>query len=205
MTAQTRDQSIRRRLSDLGYSASSEPTGVIEGYASLFNVTDSGGDVVIQGAFARSLKKRGVRGVKMLWQHQPREPIGSWLSLVENARGLKVTGQLDLSVQRGRETLSLIRSGAVDGLSIGFRTVLSDTSDSSGVRRLQEVDLWEISVVTFPMLEKARITDLKHRTRDDAKTFRSISLDQIRNIAWRHAASRLDAGFRLCHMQNISQ
>jgi HK97 family phage prohead protease len=135
--------------------------GAFSGYASLFDVVDSGGDVVMAGAFARSLIKRGAHGVKMLWQHQAAEPIGLWTSIVEDARGLKVEGRLDLSVARAREPLSLMRKGAIDGLSIGFRTLRATTEKSSGVRRLHEIDLWEISVVTFPMLSQARIGAVK--------------------------------------------
>jgi HK97 family phage prohead protease len=135
--------------------------GAFSGYASLFGVVDSGGDVVMAGAFARSLIKRGAQGVKMLWQHQAAEPIGLWTSIVEDARGLKVEGRLDLSVARAREALSLMRKGAIDGLSIGFRTQRATTEKSSGVRRLHEIDLWEISIVTFPMLPQARIGAVK--------------------------------------------
>lgn len=135
--------------------------GAFSGYASLFDVVDSGGDVVMAGAFTRSLIKRGAKGVKMLWQHQASEPIGMWTSIVEDARGLKVEGRLDLSVARAREALSLMRKGAIDGLSIGFRTLHATTEKSSGVRRLHEIDLWEISVVTFPMLPQARIGAVK--------------------------------------------
>lgn len=135
--------------------------GVFSGYASLFGVVDSGGDMVMAGAFSRSLIKRGAQGVKMLWQHQAAEPIGMWTSIVEDARGLKVEGRLDLSVARAREALSLMRKGAIDGLSIGFRTRRATTEKSSGVRRLEEIDLWEISIVTFPMLAQARIGTVK--------------------------------------------
>jgi HK97 family phage prohead protease len=137
------------------------PAGIVEGYASLFGVADSGGDIVMAGAFARSLARRGASGVKMLWQHDAAEPIGIWTSIVEDAKGLKVAGQLDLSVARGREALSLLGSGAVDGLSIGFRTKRATTDKSSGMRRLHEIDLWEISIVTFPMLTQARIEAVK--------------------------------------------
>ncbi|PPD19073.1 MAG: HK97 family phage prohead protease [Methylocystis sp.] len=135
--------------------------GAFSGYASLFGVVDSGGDMVMAGAFARSLIKRGASGVKMLWQHQAAEPIGLWASIIEDSRGLKVEGRLDLSVARAREALSLMRKGAIDGLSIGFRTLRATTEKSSGVRRLHEIDLWEISVVTFPMLSQARIGAVK--------------------------------------------
>lgn len=135
--------------------------GVIEGYASLFGVADTGGDIVMAGAFTRSLARRGASGVKMLWQHNAAEPIGVWTSLVQDAKGLKVSGRLDLSVARAREALSLIRGGAVDGLSIGFRAKAATTDRKSGLRRLPEIDLWEISVVTFPMLTQARISAVK--------------------------------------------
>ncbi len=141
--------------------AQATTAGVIEGYASLFGVVDSGGDIVMPGAFARSLARRGAKGVKMLWQHNAAEPIGVWTSLTEDVKGLKVVGRLDLSVARAREALSLIRGGAVDGLSIGFRAVRVATDKSSGFRRLSEIDLWEISVVTFPMQTLARIDAVK--------------------------------------------
>ena len=140
--------------------------GAFSGYASLFGVVDSGGDMVMAGAFARSLIKRGAQGVKMLWQHQAAEPIGMWTSIVEDSRGLKVEGRLDLSVARAREALSLMRKGAIDGLSIGFRTLRATTEKSSGVRRLHEIDLWEISVVTFPMLSQARIGAVKQSRKE---------------------------------------
>jgi HK97 family phage prohead protease len=149
------------------------PAGIIEGYASLFGVADGGGDIVIAGAFARSLTRRRASGVKMLWQHDAAEPIGIWTSIVEDAKGLKVAGQLDLSVARGREALSLLGSGAVDGLSIGFRTKRATTEKASGLRRLLEIDLWEISIVTFPMLADARVSAVK---RDRAPRMRESRL-----------------------------
>ncbi|MCX7899247.1 MAG: HK97 family phage prohead protease [Methylocystis sp.] len=143
--------------------AEASASGLIEGYASLFGVIDDGGDMVMRGAFARSLKRRGAAGVKMLWQHKATEPIGVWTSIVEDARGLKATGRLDLCVARAREALSLMRKGAVDGLSIGFKTLRASREGASGVRKLFELDLWEISIVTFPMLTQARIGAVKRR------------------------------------------
>ncbi|MCV6587124.1 MAG: HK97 family phage prohead protease [Marinibacterium sp.] len=127
---------------------------VIEGYASLFGQTDQGGDVVEKGAYARSLAKGG--GVKMLWQHDPAQPIGVWDELREDARGLWVKGRLLDSVARGREAAALIAAGAIDGLSIGYRTVTAAKTDS-GARVLTELELWEVSLVTFPMLPTARV------------------------------------------------
>lgn len=129
--------------------------GLITGYASLFGVPDLGRDVVMPGAFAGTLARRGAAGVRMLFQHDPAEPIGRWIALREDSRGLYAEGQLNLAVQRAREIAALMREGALDGLSIGFRT-LSARPGADGSRRLQGIDLWEISVVTFPLLPGAR-------------------------------------------------
>ncbi|MFA6206053.1 MAG: HK97 family phage prohead protease [Methylocystis sp.] len=160
--------------------------GAFSGYASLFGMVDSGGDMVMTGAFARSLVMRGAQGVKMLWQHQAAEPIGMWSSIVEDSRGLKVEGRLDLSVARAREALSLMRKGAIDGLSIGFRTRRATTDKSRGVRRLHEIDLWEISIVTFPMLPQARIGAVK-QSRSDASRMEALGAKLSRLRAQRAA------------------
>jgi HK97 family phage prohead protease len=163
-----------RKRATLAISQAND-SGVFEGYASVFGMMDSGGDVIMPGAFAASLQKRGAAGVKMLWQHQASEPIGVWIEIIEDQCGLRVRGRLDLSVARAREALSLLRSGAVDGLSIGFRTRHARTEKKNGVRKLFEIDLWEISVVTFPMLTQARIDSVK---RNWART--STSIDDLR-------------------------
>jgi HK97 family phage prohead protease len=137
--------------------------GAFEGYASLFNREDMGGDIVLPGAFRDSLARRGPTGIKLLFQHNPSEPIGVWHHIVEDARGLYVRGRLMLDVARGREIHTLMRAGAIDGLSIGFRAVKSRRDRATGVRRLEKVDLWEISVVTFPMLPEARVAAVKQR------------------------------------------
>ncbi len=131
--------------------------GHIAGYASLFGVVDLGRDMVLPGAFATSLARRGSGGIRMLWQHDPGEPIGVWTSLVEDRAGLAVRGRLNLAVARARELDALVRQGAVDGLSIGFRVVAATTDRRSGVRRIDRIDLWEVSLVTFPMLPGARL------------------------------------------------
>lgn len=139
-------------------------TGLFSGYASLFGVQDLSGDVVLAGAFRRSLERRGAEGVKLLYQHDPATPLGRWLQVEEDARGLRVVGRLHAEVAKAREVLSLMREGILDGLSIGFRTVSARTDARSGIRRVAEVDLWEISVVTFPMLPGARVTDVEARS-----------------------------------------
>jgi len=135
--------------------------GAFAGYASLFDVADQGGDVVQPGAFAKSLAARGPAGVKMLFQHDPNQPIGTWTHIAEDARGLYVEGQLTLEVAKAREVLALMRAGAIDGLSIGFKTLRGRRDVRKGVRRLEAVDLWEISIVTFPMLPEARVSSVK--------------------------------------------
>lgn len=143
--------------------------GTFEGYASLFNREDSGRDIVLPGAFRDTLARRGAAGIRMLFQHNPSEPIGVWQTLAEDAKGLFARGRLMPEVSRAREVLSLMRAGAIDGLSIGFKVVRSRRDRVTGVRRLEKVDLWEISIVTFPMLPEARITGLKSRTASDAR------------------------------------
>ena len=97
----------------------------------------------------------------MLFQHDPSEPVGVWLELAEDWRGLKARGRLIPDVMRARELLSLLKAGAVDGLSIGYRTVRGQIDPKSRVRRLYQVDLWEISIVTFPLLNGARVSAVK--------------------------------------------
>jgi len=138
-----------------------EADGSFSGYASLFGETDLNRDVVLPGAFLKSIGKRGPGGIRMLFQHDPAAPIGVWREVREDARGLFVSGRLMPEVAKAREVLALMRAGAIDGLSIGFRTVRGRTDAKSGVRQLIEVDLWEISVVTFPMLPAARVSAVK--------------------------------------------
>jgi HK97 family phage prohead protease len=130
----------------------------IQGYASLFGTCDQGGDVVEPGAYAASLAALTAAGrrVKMLWQHDPAEPIGIWDEVREDARGLFVRGRLLEGVARAREAAALIEAGAIDGLSIGYKT-LKAVKDDQGRRHLAEVELWEVSLVTFPMLPGARV------------------------------------------------
>ncbi|SDB31511.1 HK97 family phage prohead protease [Bauldia litoralis] len=150
-----------------------EADGTFSGYASLFGKADLGRDVVLPGAFRASLARRGPAGVRMLFQHDPNTPIGVWKTIAEDGRGLHVAGQLAAGVAKAREVLALMRAGALDGLSIGYRTVRGRTDAKTGIRSLIEVDLWEISVVTFPMLPEARVEAVKS---DD----RAALLDAIR-------------------------
>lgn len=132
--------------------------GTISGYASIFGQADQGGDIVLPGAFHRSLEmlKRAGRRVKFLWQHDPARPIGVWENIQEDAVGLQVTGEILGAIAQGAEALALLRAGAIDGLSIGYRTVRATENRETGGRNLVELDLWEVSLVTFPMLPTAR-------------------------------------------------
>lgn len=131
---------------------------VIEGYASIFGQRDQGGDTVERGAYSASLAAlaKAGRRVKMLWQHDPAQPIGVWDEVREDRTGLFVKGRILTDVARGREAAALLAAGAIDGLSIGYRTLRADR-DAKGQRVLRELDLWEVSLVTFPMLAEARV------------------------------------------------
>ena len=131
---------------------------VIEGYASRFGLPDQGGDIVAKGAFGASLARLAARGdkVRMLWQHDPTKPIGVWDEIREDGKGLWVKGRLLPEVARAREAAALIGAGAIDGLSIGYRTIRAER-DQKGRRKLAEVELWEVSLVTFPMLPEAKV------------------------------------------------
>ena len=129
-----------------------------EGYASLFHVADGAGDIVVPGAFQSSLRRRPPERVRMLYQHSAHEPIGVWEEIAEDARGLYVRGRLTDGVDRARDVGALIADGALDGLSIGFRALRARRDAARGTRTLLEIELWEISVVTFPLLAGSQVT-----------------------------------------------
>ncbi len=143
--------------------------GVFTGYASTFGNQDQGRDIVMPGAFAKSLSRRPAAKVKMLRGHDTGEPIGIWTDLKEDRKGLKATGRIILETSRGRETYALLKAGALDGLSIGFRTIKDRLDRAKGVRHLEEIDLAEISVVTFPMNTQATVTAVKSTDHDRAR------------------------------------
>ncbi|SFT44831.1 hypothetical protein SAMN05216236_10243 [Sedimentitalea nanhaiensis] len=154
----TTDTGLEHKFAKFGDGLSVSEDAVIEGYASLFGQADQGGDIVQKGAYARSitaLEKAG-RRVKMLWQHDPAQPIGVWDVVREDGEGLWVKGRLLDCTLKGREAAALIAAGAIDGLSIGYRTTKASKNDK-GQRLLTELELWEVSLVTFPMLPSARV------------------------------------------------
>ena len=127
------------------------------GYASLFWTRDLNDDVTAAGAFAESLAQRGPGGVKMLCQHEGERPIGVWDAVVEDAKGLYVRGRILEATPEARMCAALVRAGAMDGLSIGFRALKARPDESGRLRVLTTIDLWEVSIVTFPMLPGARL------------------------------------------------
>lgn len=137
--------------------------GRFEGYASVFENKDLGNDVIKTGAFKKSLKRRGHKGVKLLYQHKSDMPIGVFDSIKEDSHGLYVKGRLALQTQAGKEAYELLKMGALDGMSIGFRAnPQSVTYDKRSKKRMiGEVDLMEISLVTFPMNPKATVMSVK--------------------------------------------
>ena len=135
--------------------------GTVEGYGSIFGNIDRGFDIVEAGAFADSLKN-GAK-VKMLWQHDRYNPIGVWDEVREDEKGLWVKGRILGDVEKGREALALVKAGAIDGLSIGYRTLEFREAkiDDRWVRIIEKAELWEVSLVTFPMNPKATIDAVK--------------------------------------------
>lgn len=139
--------------------------GVFHGYGSVFGNLDSDRDIIVPGAFAKTLKKKRPSKIKLLWQHDPAQPIGVWEAMEEDKRGLKVQGRLLINqgVPKADEAYALLKAGALDAMSIGFAIPQggADWDSGKGVRTITEVDLWEISLVTFPANGKARITRVK--------------------------------------------
>lgn len=131
--------------------------GTFEGYLSVFNVVDLGGDLVLPGAFKKTIEEqKGI--VPLLWQHDSKQPIGT-LSIEEDEYGLKVSGNLLLELKQANEAYVLLKAGVLRGLSIGYETIKKSMVE--GVRHLKELRLFEGSVVTFPMLPIAQVSSVK--------------------------------------------
>jgi HK97 family phage prohead protease len=139
--------------------------GEFTGYAAIFNVADLGRDIIVPNAFTKSLQQRPAGKVRMLFQHDPSEPIGIWLDLSEDQKGLRAKGKLILETTKGRETHALMRAGALDGLSIGFRTLKDRYDRAKGVRYLEQLDVPEISVVTLMRASASRPALLSSKNR----------------------------------------
>lgn len=171
----------------LEFKADSE--GRIEGYASRFGEMDQGGDIVVKGAYSASLASG--RKPKMLWHHDPSQPIGVWDDVKEDDTGLHVRGRIITAIEKGREVLAMIEAKAIDGLSIGYRTVKADRA-TDGARLLKQLDLWEVSMVTFPMLESTKINAIK--AADMSRREMEVLLTQDAGLSRSVARSLMDGG-----------
>lgn len=155
----------RKHLAAVGreFKAVGNQPGMISGYGSVFNVEDSWDDIVAPGAFTKSLAESKASGrlPAMLWQHNMDEPIGVWTEMVEDSVGLKCVGQLLLSVPKGAEAYEHVKAGTVSGLSIGFQTIERSWNSQTDIRTLLAVNLMEVSLVTIPACDPARVQDVK--------------------------------------------
>lgn len=161
---------------DFGFEIKSvQENGSFAGYASVFNVEDNQHDIILPGAFSDTIAER--KGdIKLLWQHNVGEPIGYFTNIQEDEHGLFVEGLLLLDVARAKEAYALLKSGAVKGMSIGYNVVISEY-DSKGVRYIKQVDLWEISLVTFPANEHAEVLHVKGAAPDNIRDFEHFLRD----------------------------
>jgi len=161
-------------MQELSYKAcrlevkSAADNGQVEGYGSVFGNIDATGDIIEAGAFRDTLRNPVASPLPMLWQHWPDSPIGAWHELSEDKHGLKVKGQITVGSDQGRNAHALLKDGAINGLSIGFNT-LSERFEREGgnsVRVIEAIELWEVSLVTYPANRRARVTDVKRRLQD---------------------------------------
>lgn len=153
----------RRETRAYALSIRAAEDGTIEGYGSVFGNRDAYDDVIVPGAFAATMARHKEAGTMpaLLWQHDSDRPIGVWTEMSEDDTGLKVKGRLALDTMGGREAHALLKMGAITGLSIGFIATQWAYDRTAEIRMLTEIDLWEVSLVTFPANGKARITGVK--------------------------------------------
>jgi len=146
--------------------------GMVEGYGSVFGNEDSYGDIVAPGAFVVSLAEHAAKGTApaMLWQHKADWPVGKWTEVAEDGRGLRMRCKLNLKTSRGIEAYEHLKAGDISGMSIGFMTKAYAWDEDKSIRTLTAVDLWEVSLVTFPANELARVQETRSADEISAMT-----------------------------------
>lgn len=169
-----------------------DETRTVEGFASVFNNIDSYSDIVMPGAFAKSIKGRKPA---MLWQHNSDCPIGVWDEMEEQKKGLYVKGRI-LPTTHGNDAYTLVKEGAISGMSIGYAARKWETDSDKGIRKLTEVELYEVSLVTFPANEKALVTRVKSEdgTLIDERAFEEFLRDA--GFSRKEAKTIISEGFR---------
>ena len=190
-----------RKSIDVGFQVKAlSDDGMIEGYGSVFGVRDSYSDIVAAGAFKASLAAHKAAGTMpaLLWQHRSDEPIGVWTSMVEDQKGLAVVGQLAMDTTRGREAHALLKMRAINGLSIGFMTKDWTYDRQTDIRTVTQLELWEVSLVTFPSNSAARVTSV--RSADEIGTPKDA--ERILRDA---GFSRADATAFVCRLIRMGQ
>jgi HK97 family phage prohead protease len=173
-----------------------EQDGSFSGYGSVFGNLDSYADIVAPGAFKKTLREHKKAGTMpaLLWQHKPDSPIGVYTAMKEDEQGLYVEGNLALKTPLGLTAYELLKIKAITGLSIGYETKVSTYDDKKKTRTLTEVDLWEVSLVTFPANTSAMVDSVKS---DDIKTIREFE-DFLRDAGFSNARAKAIAshGFK---------
>ncbi|MEN0652391.1 MULTISPECIES: HK97 family phage prohead protease [Hyphobacterium] len=171
--------------------------GEFEGYAAIYGNRDLGDDIVQAGAFDESLRERPAGRVKMLWQHDTRKPIGVWREFVSDSKGLFCRGKLLLTTVGGKEAHEFMKAGAIDSLSIGYRTREYRIDRENGVRIIEKAELMEVSAVTFPMNPEARIAGVKGEVPDIRTLERVLKRDA--GLSASQAKALLASGYSAIH------
>lgn len=176
--------------------------GTFTGYGSIFGEVDSYNEIVRKGAFAKSLKTWAKKGKmpSMLWQHRSSEPIGVWVTMEEDDKGLKVTGRLALDTRQGAEAYALLKMGALDGLSIGYAATKWEEDTKTNIVTLTEIELWEVSLVTFPAGPGARIDGVKNALRHGKLPSLKEFEEHLREAGFSKTEAAAIAGKGLSHL-----
>lgn len=192
-----------------------DDAGTVSGYGSTFGNVDLGRDVVAPGAFRKTLAIHKADGTlpALYFSHDHREPVGDWLSMEEDEKGLRVSGKLWIGkgIPKAEQAYLTAKGTGPKGLSIGYATRDSRTDPTTGVRTLLEVDLYEVSVTGYPMNPKAAITDVKAASFKDAsgklRTVREIEevLCETHGLSRREAKAFIADGFRGLGLRDAEQ